>query len=383
MGDVMPRIRKLIAVAFALIPLVFVFAPSAARAEKRVALVVGNAGYQVGALATPANDAGLIAQTLQAAGFDVVGARDLDQDSLRRALRDFLEKATAAGPDTVAFVYVSGYGVQLEGENYFVPVDAKIARDADVAAEAIRMSDYIRPLAALKLKASIVVLDAARANPFAKSGPPLAGRRQPGAGRAGARRADRVQRRAGDGGAGGTGPVWSLRPGAGRDAARRRAAARRGVRSRAAARQRRDQGRRGSVACVESGDLARILRARVRCAAARRFERTDGSDPRAADSRSRRAGSLRRGVGARHAGWLFGIPYGLSRRPHGGTRARHRRRPARGDHVAANPRRRHAACLLVLSAALSAGAARGRCAPPSGFSCRRLRAAAGVHGHGL
>jgi uncharacterized caspase-like protein len=175
MGDVMPRIRKLIAMAFALIPLVFVFAPSAARAEKRVALVVGNAGYQVGALATPANDAGLIAQTLQAAGFDVVGARDLDQDSLRRALRDFVEKATAVGPDTVAFVYVSGYGVQLEGENYFVPIDAKIARDSDVAAEAIRMSDYIRPLAALKLKASIVVLDAARANPFAKSGPPLAG----------------------------------------------------------------------------------------------------------------------------------------------------------------------------------------------------------------
>jgi uncharacterized caspase-like protein len=175
MGDVMPRIRKLIAMAFALIPLVFVFAPSAARAEKRVALVVGNAGYQVGALATPANDAGLIAQTLQAAGFDVVGARDLDQDSLRRALRDFVEKATAAGPDTVAFVYVSGYGVQLEGENYFVPIDAKIARDSDVAAEAIRMSDYIRPLAALKLKASIVVLDAARANPFAKSSPPLAG----------------------------------------------------------------------------------------------------------------------------------------------------------------------------------------------------------------
>ncbi len=171
----MPRIRQLIAMAFALIPLVLVFAPSAARAEKRVALVVGNAGYQVGALATPANDAGLIAQTLQAAGFDVVGARDLDQDSLRRALRDFVEKATAAGPDTVAFVYVSGYGVQLEGENYFVPIDAKIARDSDVAAEAIRMSDYIRPLAALKLKASIVVLDAARANPFAKSGPPLAG----------------------------------------------------------------------------------------------------------------------------------------------------------------------------------------------------------------
>src|SRR5499426_3715825 len=175
MGDVMPRIRRLIALAFVLIPLVLVFAVSAARAEKRVALVVGNACYQVGALATPANDAGLVAQTLQAAGFDVVGARDLDQDSLRRALREFLEKATGAGPDTVAFIYVSGYGVQLEGENYFVPVDAKIARDSDIAAEALRMSDYTRPLAALKLKATIVVLDAARANQFAKSGPPVAG----------------------------------------------------------------------------------------------------------------------------------------------------------------------------------------------------------------
>src|SRR5262249_20207925 len=169
----MPRIRKLL--LFALIPLVINFVPGAARAEKRVALVIGNASYQAGALTTPANDAGLIAQTLQAAGFDVAGARDLDQDSLRRAFRDFLEKATAAGPDTVAFIYMSGYGLQLEGENYFVPIDAKIARDSDVAPEGLRLSDYIRPLTALKLKASIVVLDAARANPFAKSGPPLAG----------------------------------------------------------------------------------------------------------------------------------------------------------------------------------------------------------------
>src|SRR5499426_4773657 len=146
-----------------------------APAEKRIALVIGNAGYQAGALNTPANDAGLIAQTLQAAGFDVAGARDLDQDSLRRAFRDFVEKATNAGPDTVAFIYVSGYGLQLEGENYVVPVDAKINRDADVAAEALRVSDYTRPLTALKLKAAIVVLDAARANQFARSGPPLAG----------------------------------------------------------------------------------------------------------------------------------------------------------------------------------------------------------------
>ncbi|MGZ3285289.1 MAG: caspase family protein, partial [Xanthobacteraceae bacterium] len=170
----MTRMRTIIATAFALLPIALVV-PGTAHAETRVALVVGNAAYQAGALNTPANDAGLIAQTLQAAGFDVVGARDLDQDSLRRAFRDFLDKATSSGPDTVAFVYLSGYGVQLEGENYFVPIDARIARDADVTAEALRISDYTRPLAALKLKAGIVVLDLARANPFAKSGPPLAG----------------------------------------------------------------------------------------------------------------------------------------------------------------------------------------------------------------
>ena len=143
--------------------------------EHRIALVIGNAGYQAGALTTPANDAGLIAQTLQAAGFDVVGARDLDQDTLRRAFRDFLEKAQAAGPNTIVYVYLSGYGLQLEGENYFAPIDARIARDTDVPLEAIRISDYTRPLAALNLKATVVVLDIARANPFAHSGAPLAG----------------------------------------------------------------------------------------------------------------------------------------------------------------------------------------------------------------
>src|ERR1700726_4742377 len=147
---------------------------SARAAEKPIALVVGNANYSSGALPTPANDAGLIAQTLQAAGFDVVGVRDLDQDSLRRTFRDFIAKVSAAGPDTVSFIYLSGYGLQLEGENYFVPTDANIARDANVSSEALRLSDYTKPLAALGIKVSIVVLDGARASPFAKSGPPLA-----------------------------------------------------------------------------------------------------------------------------------------------------------------------------------------------------------------
>ncbi len=144
----------------------YLSAAAAQQPEKRIALVVGNAAYAKSPLATAANDAGLIAQTLQAAGFDVIGARDLDGDTLRKSFRDFINKAEASGPDTVAMVYLAGYGLQLAGENYFVPVDSAINRDTDVPIEALRTGDYIRQLASLPLKAGIVVLDAARQQPF-------------------------------------------------------------------------------------------------------------------------------------------------------------------------------------------------------------------------
>src|SRR3982074_1416816 len=142
--------------------------------EKRIALVVGDGAYEKSPLATAANDAGLIAQTLQAAGFDVVGARDLDTDTLRRSFRDFIQKAEPSGAGTVAMVYLAGYGMQLAGENYYIPVDSTIARDTDIPIEGLRISDYIRQLASLPLKASIVVLDAARQQPFVEGGQPIA-----------------------------------------------------------------------------------------------------------------------------------------------------------------------------------------------------------------
>lgn len=172
----MRTVSKLLAFFLALA--IFAFGSTAlalAQSQKRLAFVIGNAAYPAGSLATPANDAGLIAQTLQAAGFDVVGARDVDQESLRGAYRDFLSKVTAAGPDAVVFVYMAGQGLQFEGENYFAPVDAQIANAADVPMAAVRISDLTKPLAALPTKVNIVVLDAARPNSFAKSNQPLAG----------------------------------------------------------------------------------------------------------------------------------------------------------------------------------------------------------------
>jgi uncharacterized caspase-like protein len=149
--------------------------PAAAQQqEKRIALVVGDGAYAKSPLATAANDAGLIAQTLQAAGFDVVGARDLDADTLRKSFRDFIQKAQASGPGTVAMVYLAGYGMQVAGENYFIPVDSALSRDVDIPIEGLRISDYTRQLASLPLKVSIVVLDAARQQPFIEGGQPIA-----------------------------------------------------------------------------------------------------------------------------------------------------------------------------------------------------------------
>ncbi|MDE2384353.1 MAG: caspase family protein [Alphaproteobacteria bacterium] len=147
----------------------------AADVEKRLALVIGNGSYAAKPLPTAANDAGLIAQTLQAAGFDVVGARDLDQASLRQSLHDFREKVQQSGPNTVALVYLNGYALQFEGANYFLPVDANLHAASDLPTEAIRISDYTKSIAALSPKAEILVVDAARTNPYSLTGDPLAG----------------------------------------------------------------------------------------------------------------------------------------------------------------------------------------------------------------
>jgi uncharacterized caspase-like protein len=144
-------------------------------ASPRIALVIGEAAYKTGPLSSSANDAGLIADTLHLAGFDVTGAADLDQDGLRRSLREFVDKAAAAGPDAVVFIYLSGRAVQYAGENYLAPIEATIPRASNVPLEAVRLSDYLQPLAQMPLKARIVVLDTSRINAFAQSGEPLAG----------------------------------------------------------------------------------------------------------------------------------------------------------------------------------------------------------------
>src|SRR5664279_1401773 len=125
-------------------------------AQSRNALVIGNAAYEnAPTLKTPVTDASIVAETLQAAGYDVTELHDVRQADTGQVMRDFLDKAAAGGPDGAAFFYYSGYGAQAEGENYLVPVDAAINNDGDVADEAFRLNDLLDELAKTPLAARI------------------------------------------------------------------------------------------------------------------------------------------------------------------------------------------------------------------------------------
>jgi uncharacterized caspase-like protein len=136
-------------------------------AEKRVALVLGNSAYQnVARLPNPVNDGAVIAATLKNAGFDVVEERhDLPAAETRRALRDFADRARDAD---IAVVYYAGHGIEVDGTNYLIPVDAKLERDTDVYDEAFSLDRVLLAIEPAK-QLRLVILDACRDNPFAKT----------------------------------------------------------------------------------------------------------------------------------------------------------------------------------------------------------------------
>lgn len=135
--------------------------------EQRVALVIGNSNYQnAPQLQNPDNDAQSMAQFLNSAGFEVVAATDLNQNDMLRVVQDFSAKVSARGPNTVAMVYYAGHGVQLAGENYLVPVDAKVSSPTELVNNSVRLVDVMSTLEAIPSRMRIVILDACRNNPF-------------------------------------------------------------------------------------------------------------------------------------------------------------------------------------------------------------------------
>jgi uncharacterized caspase-like protein len=139
----------------------------AALAENRLALVIGQSNYRaVVALPNPANDAKAMSQLLGDAGFEVQTAADLSQTEMREKVSDFAAKVAAKGPDTVALVFYAGHGMQIDGENYLVPVDVDPKREADIPLQAVRLNDVLNTLTSVPSKMRILLLDACRNNPF-------------------------------------------------------------------------------------------------------------------------------------------------------------------------------------------------------------------------
>ncbi|NOJ46411.1 caspase family protein [Bradyrhizobium archetypum] len=152
---------------WALAAAAFLLVSEPAFAEKRVALVLGNSAYQnVAPLANPVNDSSKIAATLKDAGFDVVDARrDLAAAETRRTLRDFADRARDAD---IAVVYYAGHGIEVDGANYLIPVDARLERDTDIYDEGLSLDRVLIAIEPAK-KLRLVILDACRDNPFSRT----------------------------------------------------------------------------------------------------------------------------------------------------------------------------------------------------------------------
>lgn len=153
--------------ASSLLALTQLTTPTEAAAEARLALVIGQSAYRtVPELPNAANDAKGMTELLGNAGFTVTTAANLGQNDMRAAISDFAGKVSASGADTVALVFYAGHGLQIDGENYLVPVDLDPKREADIPLQGVRLNDLLNTLGALPTRARIFMLDACRNNPF-------------------------------------------------------------------------------------------------------------------------------------------------------------------------------------------------------------------------
>ena len=152
---------------FALLILAIGLACGPAHADRRVALVIGNSAYKSAPkLGNPVNDATLVGGMFKKAGFDSVDVRlDLSASEMRRMLREFAGRTRDAD---MAVIYYAGHGIELEGTNYLIPIDATLETDGDVLDETIpveRALFAVEPAKQLRL----IILDACRDNPLSKT----------------------------------------------------------------------------------------------------------------------------------------------------------------------------------------------------------------------
>ncbi|MGA2401954.1 MAG: SUMF1/EgtB/PvdO family nonheme iron enzyme [Syntrophobacteraceae bacterium] len=134
--------------------------------EKRTALVIGNAAYASGPLRNPVNDARAMAKALEDLSFEVTLKENLDQKQMKREIQVFGEKLQKGG---VGLFYYAGHGIQVNGRNYLLPVGAAIEHEKQVEYEAVDLGAVLSEMDYAHARMNIVILDACRDNPFARS----------------------------------------------------------------------------------------------------------------------------------------------------------------------------------------------------------------------
>jgi len=135
--------------------------------ESRVALIIGNGDYLSGPLSNTVNDARSMARVLRNVGFDVILREDLsNKDEMKKAIREFGFKLKSGG---TGLFYYAGHGLQVNGFNYIIPVNAVIGKETDVEYEAVDMGFVLAQMESANTRVNIVILDACRNNPFARS----------------------------------------------------------------------------------------------------------------------------------------------------------------------------------------------------------------------
>ena len=157
--------RSVASLVVAVLAVVVLAVPSFALADGRVALVAGNSTYaHIGRLPNPDNDAADMSAALRRLGFEVTTEFDAARVELTEALRAFTRRS--AGAD-VSLVFYASHGIEMDGVNYLVPVDARLERDVDVRFETVTVDDLLVATSGASLR--LVILDACRNNPLARS----------------------------------------------------------------------------------------------------------------------------------------------------------------------------------------------------------------------
>ncbi len=131
--------------------------------ERRVALVIGNAGYKEAPLRNPVNDSRAIAAALRQLNFDVIEVEDASNKAMEMAVIMFARKM---GPDVSSLFYYAGHGVQFDGNNYLVPLGAELDSELSFEFEALNVGNVIKAMERSGSRLNLVILDACRNNPF-------------------------------------------------------------------------------------------------------------------------------------------------------------------------------------------------------------------------